>query len=596
LSAFGKILSLGILLGLSSISDAATREAFKLTIHYSSSAEVRPQSLLKYDSLHSTIVEALDEAQNKLKLLWQTGHLSAGIDSTLADSSTLHVWMFCGRRYQVSYLNTDDITDDWLPGWFVRKGKGTKLAPDDVWRVAEKILDKAENTGRPFATVRIDSVGTKGDGIHAAIHLKQGPLYVYDSIEVYGDASISERFLSYYLNIRKGDVYSEQSIRRIQRKLSQLPYVRVTQQSRVFFGEGKVRFHLFLDEKKSDRFDGIVGFAPNSESINNELLVTGEVHVELQNLFRRGVGFSSHWRSFLTQSQELDLSAAVPYLFATNIGVDGDLNLLKLDTSFLNLQSGIGARFILEGTDHVRVYYRSKSTTLITSDTSAIRNNRRLPENNPVRISSYGCDVHLNKLDYRFNPRRGFELSLDANIGSRRIQRDAKIDAVEWINEQGALTSVYDLLDLKSIQFQYQYDLKVFVPVRAKSALMVQASGMQLFAQEILRNDLYRIGGARSLRGFDERSIEGHVIHGGTLEYRYLFSRDANFHVFGNAAYIENSVRQPYSTDLAYGFGAGVRLQVGTSLLNFDYALGAIGDLGIQFNRAKVHFGVINYL
>jgi len=578
------------------LSYGSAGDPFKLFIHYSASAEVSPQSLLKYDSLQNSMVEALEAAQQELRLLWRTGHLSAGIDSTLSDSTSLHVWMYCGRKYQVSYLNTDRIPDDWLPGWFVRKGKGAKLAPGDVWRVAERILDRSENTGRPFASVRIDSVRTEGADIHAAVRLDQGPLYVYDSIEIYGDANVSDRFLSYYLNIRKGDLYSENTIRRIQRKLSQLPFVRVTQPSRVYFGDGKVRFHLFLEEKKSDRFDGIVGFAPNSESVDNELLVTGEVHVELQNLFRRGVGFSTHWRSFLTQSQELDLSAVVPYVFATNIGVDGDLNLLKLDTSFLNLQSGIGARFILEGTDHVRVYYRSQSTTLITSDTASIRSSRRLPENNPVRVLSYGCDVHLNKLDYRFNPRSGFELSMDANIGSRRIERDAKIDAVQWVNEQGALISIYDLLDLRSIQFQYQYDLKVFVPVRAKSALMVQATGMQLFAQEILRNDLYRIGGARSLRGFDERSLEGHLIHVGTLEYRYLFSRDANFHVFGNAAYIENSVRQPYGSDLAYGFGAGVRLQVGTSLLNFDYALGAVGDLGIQFNRAKVHFGVINYL
>lgn len=587
---------MALLFGVSASVYSDTDESFKLRIYFEQTDEVKPPGLITYDSLHPSLVEALEQAQKVQRILLRTGHLSAGIDSSVISEDALTIWMYCGRRYEVTYLNTAGIPVDWMPGWFNRRKVNVPMAPGDVSRIANRILNTAENTGFPFASVRFDSLGTENGKIRAAIRLDRGQLYQYDSIELYGNAKLSTDFLSYYLNIRKGDLYSENTIRKIDRKLAQLPFVKVSQKSRVYFGEGKVRFHFFLEEKKSDRFDGIIGFAPNSESVENELLLTGEVNVELQNLFRRGVGFNTHWRSFLTESQQLDLGFSIPYMFGTNIGADAKLNLLKLDTSFLNLQTDLGARFILEGTDHVRFYYRLKNTTLITADTTSVRSSRSLPENNPVRVQSYGFNIHLNKLDYRFNPRKGIEITVDANIGSRRIQRDSKIDAVQWENEQGSTVSIYDLLELRSVQFQYSYDLSVFVPLKGKNTAMIGVNGGQLFAEEILRNDLFRIGGARSLRGFDEQSIEGHMIHGGTLEYRYLFSRDANFHLFGNMAYIENSVREPYKTELAYGFGAGVRLQVGTSLLNFDYALGARGDLGIQFNRAKVHFGVINYL
>ena len=204
----------------------------------------------------------------------------------------------------------------------------------------------------------------------------------------------------------------------------------------------KAILFVYLDKKRSDRIDGIIGFAPNSQNNNEGLLLTGEVNLELNNLFRSGKRLGLHWKSFLQRSQKLETSVAIPYLLSTPLGVNAEFDLLKFDTLYLNLRTRLGLDYRITATDRLNFFYENKSTSLITVDTQLIRLNKELPDINSLRTNFYGVEGQRQELDYIFNPRKGYDVSLNLAIGTRKIVRDNRINKVRFTEGNESYTVI----------------------------------------------------------------------------------------------------------------------------------------------------------
>ena len=106
--------------------------------------------------------------------------------------------------------------------------------------------------------------------------------------------------------------------------------------------------------------------------------------------------------------------------------------------------------------------------------------------------------------------------------------------------------------------------------------------------------DLYRLGGTNSLRGYRENQFLGSRIFWSNLEYRFQFDRRSFFFVFFDNGYFlqrENEINRieklsAYKT----GYGAGITFQTGLGIMKVSYALGE----GDNFNKGKIHFGIVN--
>jgi hemolysin activation/secretion protein len=108
-------------------------------------------------------------------------------------------------------------------------------------------------------------------------------------------------------------------------------------------------------------------------------------------------------------------------------------------------------------------------------------------------------------------------------------------------------------------------------------------------------NELFRIGGIRTLKGFDEQSIFASRYLITTVEYRYLFQQMANLVLFWNGAYYENIARSPLISDKPYGFGAGLTMETKAGVFSLYYAMGKAFNNPLDWSKAKVHFGLVNY-
>lgn len=555
----------------------------------------------KPTSNFSDVVTAKQFAKNWLTSMHNEGYLAASLDTFSLDSNIITTYLYLGQQYQWAQLSYNKTAVNWLNESGINHHliNDKPIRPKAFQSIVNRLLTYGENHGFPFATVQLDSTELGADGgLKAQLVVYQNRYFEFDTISVIGDAPISKAFLYQYLGFSPKEAYNEKLVVKLREKIAKLPFTTITANPRISFAGQKVRITLYLKHRKTDQADGIVGFAPNTTGNSNNLLITGEVNLALQNMLRRGIGYDLHWKSFAARSQQLKMNGQIPYLFKNPIGLDGNFEYVKLDTQFFTLKTKLGVRYLFEGTDYLKIYVQNAQSALIFADTASVRISKTIPIRNPVRTTSYGLQILRSRLDNPLNPRKGFKLAMDGNIGTRNVMKDIRIDQVEFTNSNNDRYSVYDSIKLKSLQAEFTYDASFFVPIGKKSTAVGLISGKQLITESVFINDLYRYGGTKSLRGFNEESLLANSYTMVGLEYRYILGENAFFQLFVNAAYMEDksNIQKGLVTDIPYGFGAGVHLDVNSGILSLAYALGSEQGNGIKLSQAKIHFGIINYL
>jgi hemolysin activation/secretion protein len=110
--------------------------------------------------------------------------------------------------------------------------------------------------------------------------------------------------------------------------------------------------------------------------------------------------------------------------------------------------------------------------------------------------------------------------------------------------------------------------------------------------QTIYRNELFRIGGLKTLRGFDEESIYASSYVIPTIEYRFLFGQNSNLLLFAEGAWYENSSNHQYLSDTPISLGAGINFDTKAGIFSLNYGLGNQFGNGFDLRNGKIHFGL----
>ncbi len=524
------------------------------------------------------------------------GFLTAGIDSFVSAGGVIKVYISLGQKFQLAKLNPGNAEEEVLSriGYRERFFSEKPFNPEEIRRLIDKMLKYYENNGYPFATVSLDNVKIYHDSISANLKVNKRELIRVDSMEIVGTSSLKRSYLYNYTGIKSGSIYNENLIKQIDRRINQLPFARTTKPVQIYFTGSKARIIAFIDQKKASQLDGIVGFAPRS-NINNKLVLTGELNLNLQNLFGTGKTFELHYRSFLINSQDLKVRMVYPYLFNSPIGVDYYFGMLKFDSLYLQVENDAGFQYALGGSNYLKTFYNVQNTSLLSVDTNSVKNNRQLPQFADMHTYLYGLSLKLNFLNYPANPTKGILIEASFGAGIKKIKKNNTIKEIVFTDSQSKKYTLYDSLELRSTQLKASLNLDKFWQLNKANVLRTQVISATLSAKEIFTNELFRIGGIKTLKGFDEQSIFATSYAILTIEYRYILGTNSNFILFTNGAWYERNTRQIKLSDTPFGFGAGVNFETGAGIFSLYYALGHQFNNPIEIKQGKVHFGLVNY-
>lgn len=552
----------------------------QFTLKLLSADSVKLFKYIKYKPQHKTIKE-LNKALNViLNDLRQQGYLLADVDSLSGDSLHKTAHLRIGEKFKWAYLKKGNAEMDVLSrlGYSEKLYTNKPFSYSQTARFIEKTIAHYENNGYPFVTLKLDSVTINENVVSAVLNVEKNKLIKIDSIIVKGDAKINKTFLYRYLGIKPMMPYNEAAFRSVSKKIKQLSFLAEQRGQELRFYEKQNKLYLFLNKRNASQFDGIIGILPDN---TGKTIFTGDIKIKLvNNIFRAGETFDLNWRRLQTQTQDFKARVIYPYLLGTPIGTDYAIKIYKKDTSFIDVNNNIGLQYYFSGLNNLKVFYKQRNANILSANGLAFIT--ALPDYADITTQSYGLGLVFEKSDYKFNPHRGFFINISAQTGNKVIKKNPKIN-----------DAVYTNLLLKSTQYQTEGDIHAYIQIKGNSVLHLAAQYGGVFGDApVFKNELFRIGGLRTLRGFDEESIYASTFVIPTIEYRFLFNQNSNILLFAEGAWYENNGATSYINDTPYSIGAGINFDTKAGIFSLNYALGSQKGNPIDIRAGKIHFGL----
>ena len=433
----------------------------------------------------------------------------------------------------------------------------------------------------------LDSVRLSGRDIAGRVVLKRGPAVVFDSIQVVGNSKTKKRFLTKYLQIFPGAPYSQQRVAAAALLLRQLPYVRLRAEPEVRFARGRARVYLLLDERSSNQFDAIVGLLPNAGT-GGGFQFTGDVNINLRNLRGGGKQIGLQWRKVDALTQSLDANYLHPNFFGTPLEVGGTFNLYKQTGNFLTIRPRLQVTYPTARAGRLTFFAEQRSSRLLLDSMGYVDVNRQsaLPPYLDSEANSYGLAYARTNLDDLYFPHWGIFISVQGGAGTKVVRPNASISE-----------ALYGGVLLRTTQYTFSGRGERYWALGRQGVLLARLRGEGLFNQQYFLNDLFRLGGLNSLRGFSENQFYTNAYGVGTLEFRQFTGPEGYVFVF-----VDQAVLQAYQSDLTLGpsldqptgLGTGISFRTAAGLFQFVYSVGrsALAGQQLGLSSSKIHFGL----
>lgn len=517
------------------------------------------------------------------------GYQEFSVDSVLRDGRKLRLTLYPGRRYFYDTIRLPGLNETYYARMdFERlQRKHTVFSSHDFQGRLETCLEAYQNQGFPFAAFDSLQVGFRmgdEDSVYTSVSYRFSPgkLVTIDSVVIDGKVRERAGFIQNLVSIYPGDPYDQESIDRARRLLNSSPYFKNALPAKVeFISEDKARVTLTLESRKSGKFDLLLGILPPSDN-TAKLQFTGLIDFQLVSpLFRAGELMEFRFDKLVGSSQKLHLRFAMPYLFSSPMGVDGEFNLLKQDTAFLNRSFKIGVPYAFSPTLSIKAFYKNKVSSLISTrryerDTSLI------PPVLDAKDQTYGIGFAFENLDDRFSPTRGFRVRADGGIGKKKVVRNPRLTE-----------NVYEGIETNLPKKETEIRLEWYRKYTKRFVLLLANSTYWLDQKQYFQNDLLQVGGSRSIRGFNENQFFTSFYSAFTVENRFLLEERSYLFVFSDIAYLEDKAGQ-VKVMRPWGVGLGLTYETKAGMLSITYAAGQVADVPFQPSRGKIHIGLVN--
>ncbi len=437
-------------------------------------------------------------------------------------------------------------------------------------------LEQWENKGYPFSrfdlkSATLDSTDTKHAALGLTFQPLLGPQLLLKEIQIEGNTVTKREVILREIRIRPGDVYDREKVADIPARLMKLGYFEQVDEPDVFLASGNAGGLLLrLKEGNSSRFDGVLGYNPATTSEKGYF--TGLIDISLGNLLGTGRSLLAHWQKRDRRSQDAKFHYREPWVAGFPINIGFGFEQLIQDTTYIQRELALDITLPLsENLSAIAQLSREETTPdSLGSNLLGIPRSRTLN-------AAIGLDYDTR--DDHINPRRGIYYHTDVRAGKKRnLGPESLIEELELKKN----------VDNKQVSLIMEF----YAPLLKRQVLAFGLQGRQIQSNEkyIPIPDQFRMGGAKSLRGYREDQFRGSSVAWVNLEYRYILGRRSRVFLFCDGGYFFSEDRSGKIEAYKVGYGFGIRLETGLGIMGIDYGLGE----GDSLFNGKVHVGLIN--
>ncbi len=498
--------------------------------------------------------DSLDQVKyiNKVMIDWvNEGFYFSGLDSIKFDAEGSEIHLHKGDRTKLN-----------LSGF---KGKR-------VHSYLKKRLDDYSNGGYPFASIRIDSSSLSDGSLTGKFTIREGPEIYYDSAHFFQELKTSHSYIYQLVDMIPNERFSERNYRLAQLKIERSPFLRIERPTDLSFQDKKAKVFLDIKETASSSFRGVVGL---QQAQNGNTSAVGTLELDIQNLFRSGKQFKFLWERFAEESQNLNVYYKHPFFLDSKISPSVNFSLLKQDSSFLTRQLNIGIHTYVSPRIELLAEYESTNGTLLSTSLEAVRNLGLADYKRRV----YGLQLTKGFLSNLNEYSANYVWNVRASGGTKEIENNLSLP-----------DSFYDTLTTQTSFYRLETTLAYQFKILKRQAIFHHLTMGYIQNDQLLRNELYRLGGLNSVRGFNEKEFFAESYLMSRFEFRSFFENESFVYAFYDHLLYRNGAEG----ESPFGFGLGFALDTSAGQFRFALATGSSDNQELSFSTLKAHFGYIS--
>ena len=495
--------------------------------------------------------------QSTLDSLQKVGYYTLTVDSIKNDK----VYLNKGKLYQTILVKNNELfqnRNDFFP-------------TNNLDSILNKISTENSNQGYPFAQINIVSRGFENNEPKIELILNKGNQRTVDGVKLVGYEKLSKGYLRHGLNIKKGEIYNEQKLATISTLMNQTNYITEVQSPQTLFRKDSTILYLYPKKVNSNYFDGVLGFGTDD---NGDFRLNGNVQLSLNNVFNNFDEIRLNWIGTANKNTSLNIGVKVPYLFKSAIGSETNFKLFKQDSVFVTLDFSERLFYQLNLNSNIGVSGILQSSNFLLEDDSFLKSSYD-------DYSKTGVGLSYNY--FLKHPLRMMEGKSMLNVMVNSIRKKEK--NFSWTEEiENKTVNQYEI-GLQSFRL-FELAKKHYI----KGA--VEFRGLLTKDDIFSENELYRIGGFGSIRGFNEESITANMYGFVSMDYRFVPSEAFYIGLFSDYGFIDNK-RANINTSLL-SIGTGISFLTKMGIFNLSYAVGKTGETSFDFKESKIHFGILS--
>lgn len=423
-----------------------------------------------------------------------------------------------------------------------------------------------EESGFALATLRLVNLKTINNVLYADLKTDLNQQRKLNSIVVrYADSDGANKFPKGHLEQinrkYKNSNFNQNIVNEIYKDFGNFEFVNQVKYPEILFTKDSTKVYVYLEKRKSNVFDGFVGFSNND---NNKVVLNGYLDVKLENILGSGEQFSVFWKSDGNDQKTFNANIEVPYLLKTSLGLKAQIQFFRQDSTFQNTKTAIDLSYFKNY--NTRFYLGYQATE--SSDIQNI-NNASVADFNNSFITSRFEYTKLEAANSLFPVKS--KILISTAVG----KRETNIQSEDSTNKQF----------IANIEAMHNFNLN------KKNSIHLNSRNYYLKSNRYLTNEFYRFGGFSSMRGFTENSLYAFFLTSLMTEYRYLITSDLYVHSIVDYSIYKDNINIAASniTKNALGIGFGLGLQTKNGLFKLAAANGSSKNQEINFYNTVIH-------
>ena len=171
-------------------------------------------SQIQFSSEYTDSLDAKNGAIEIIQELNSKGFLLASLDSFWFENEIAHAQIFVGERMEWIELTPENIPNSFLSkvGFQKNNFRGKSFNLLKINELKEKILVQFENSGHPFAQIKLDEIHVENGKVSGRLFAEEGPKIYFNKLENYGNIEISQRYLENYLGIKENEPFDRSKV------------------------------------------------------------------------------------------------------------------------------------------------------------------------------------------------------------------------------------------------------------------------------------------------------------------------------------------------------------------------------------------------